>query len=100
MADLKNFDFKETVVTAQKAIGSKPDKKKSVIPVELRLFLKGVPKPIIAVVIFLVIEALVGIGFTIYYLWFQILIVISAIILFFIGKLIGAIIYNTIIKNK
>ena len=66
--DLRNPDYAESVKAAQKVIG-KQSKKKSIIPVELRLFLKGVPLPEIVVVGFLIAESLVGIGFTLYYLW-------------------------------
>ncbi len=75
--DLRKPKFKETVQAGQKAIGS-AGKVKNIIPVEVRVFLKGVPNPIIAVVIFLVLEAFLGIGVTLYYSWKW---VISALLL-------------------
>lgn len=66
--DLRKPDFKETTASAQKAIGS-VEKSKNIIPVEVRVFLKEVPNVVIVAIVFLVAESLVGIGFTIYYLW-------------------------------
>lgn len=66
--DITNLDFESSTKAAKKAIDA-THKSKSIIPVELRLFLRGVPTPVIMVVIFMIIESFVGVGFTIYYLW-------------------------------
>lgn len=66
--DMRHPDFAESSKSAKKVIDS-INKKKGVIPPELMLFLKGVPKPVLILVMFLVVESLVGIGFTFYYFW-------------------------------
>ena len=63
MTDLKNIDFKKSTESVKKII-EKTDKGKGIIPAELRMVMKAVPKPVIGIVILLLIEAIIGIVVT------------------------------------